>query len=339
MDIRVETTRNIEPGAWAALLDNSSDATPFHMLSWISACSLTFGYKSLFLLARLQNGDILAGLPFLEETGLLSRVFRKYHSLPWGCYGSVIARDGLEPSISSSLLTHLLSVLAQQHAYRATVVDFSGNGRYLAKYASRRIDTFTHVLMLDRPPEEIYDRFDYSIKKNIRKAQRSNVVVRDANTLDEVDIYYNMTQAIARKYARPSYSRELFRRIFQLMVPRGEARITLAFHNDKPLAGALHIISKRQIFNWLTASYPDDLGYRPNDALDSFMIEWASRNGLEAYNFGGSPLNAAGLIRFKEKWGACKKTYTVYEIENMPKSLMLIQRSKALLMPQRTSNA
>jgi hypothetical protein len=309
------------------------------LLSWISTCSYAFGYKPLFLIARLQDGDILAGLPLLEETGPLSHVFRKYHSMPWGCYGSVVARDDLEPSIASGLVTHLLSFLEHQPAYRATLVDFSGTGSDFAKHASRRIDTFTHILALDRPPEEIYDRFDYSIKKNIRKAQRSNVVVRDAQTIDDVDIYFEMTQAIASKYGRPSYSRELFRGVFQLMVPRGEARFTLAFRDDQPLAGTMHLVDKRQIFNWLTASYPDGLEYRPNDALDSSMIEWASRKGLKAYNFGGSPPDAPGLIKFKEKWGAGKKTVSIYEIEKIPVPLRIAQRGKLLVTRRGTRSS
>jgi CelD/BcsL family acetyltransferase involved in cellulose biosynthesis len=330
MDPYVEITRDIEPDAWGTLVNNSADATPFHLLSWISAWSQAFGFKPLFLVVRRENGDIVAGLPVLEELRLNVPIFREYHSLPWGCYGSVVVRDGIDASVCSSLLMRFLSLVKGRHVYRTTMVDFTGTGRFLADYASKTTKVFTHVLPLDRPFEEIYANYDYTIKKNIAKSKRNNVVVRDVRTLDEVDDYYDMTCAIAKKYDRPAYSRELFRSIYRFMVPRGEARFTLAFHDDKPLAGALHIIGHGQIFNWLTASYADGLEYRPNDALDSFMIEWASRNGVKSYNFGGSPSDATGLIRFKEKWGARKKSYQVYEIEGMPKMVKAIRRARVL---------
>jgi lipid II:glycine glycyltransferase (peptidoglycan interpeptide bridge formation enzyme) len=185
----------------------------------------------------------------------------------------------------------------------------------LSKYATKCVPVFGHVLPLTAPLESIEANYDYSIRKNLRTATRSGVVVRDATSHEDVDLYYALTQAVADKYKRPPYPCELFHNIFQEMVLRGEAKLPLAFRGDDPVSGALHVMTKSHVFNWLTASNPKHLECRPNEAVISSMIRWAVQRGSTVYNLGASPVDAEGLIRFKEKWGARRQGYTIYEID------------------------
>lgn len=318
MDIKLNITRNIDPNRWDELLNKSSDATPFHLLSWITAWSLTFGYKPLFLVALDYNDSIIAGMPILEipsYTGLCI----EYHSLPWGGYGSIIMRDDAEPEIYRHIIIRFLDLLQRWNVNKGIAVDFNDNNPFWTHFATNIQESTAYILPLDRPIEDIYRQYDRSIKKNIRTAKKTNVIVRDIEKIDEVKTYHSITQAVARKYCREQYPRQLFMNIYRLMTPRGEAKFTLALRDNKPLAGVLHICNNRHVFNWLTASYPECYQYRPNEALISNIIEWASKKGAKIYNLGSSPNDAHGVIRFKRKWGTTGKTYKIYEVERISK--------------------
>jgi hypothetical protein len=315
MSFTIDITTEISPEQWQEFLDHSPNATPFHLQSWITVLSLTFGYKPLYLVAREADGTIVAGMPILERRFFYG-ILREYHSLYGGSYGSVILRKDCDEKISVEILTYFLQLLKSQNVSRAYVVDFNDTGSYLAKFTSNIQEVFTHILALDRPLEVICSNYHYSTRKNIKKAERNNIIVRDIEELDEVDVYYKITQAVAQKYKREAYSRELFFNIYKFMVPRGEAKFSLTYRDGQPLSGALHLLANGHIFNWLMPSYPDYLEYRPNEALVFSVIDWALKNGGKIYNFGGSPPDAAGLIRFKENWGTKKKLYRLYELDS-----------------------
>jgi CelD/BcsL family acetyltransferase involved in cellulose biosynthesis len=128
-------------------------------------------------------------------------------------------------------------------------------------------------------------------------------------------MYFEMTKVLAQKYNRIPYPKKLFDHVYDIMVPRGEAKFTLTWRDGRPLSGAMHLIEQGHVFNWLMPSYPEHLEHRPNEALIRSILQWAHANGCTLYNFGGSPPDASDLIRFKEKWGAKKQMYQIYGFE------------------------
>jgi lipid II:glycine glycyltransferase (peptidoglycan interpeptide bridge formation enzyme) len=74
------------------------------------------------------------------------------------------------------------------------------------------------------------------------------------------------------------------------------------------------LVKGGHVFNWLTVSKAEFLDHRPVELIDASVIEWAVKNGNSVYNFGASPPDAVGLIKFKEKWGAKKHSYKTYTI-------------------------
>lgn len=277
------------------------------------------------MIASELDGTLLAGIPVLEMP-IHRGILREYESLPWGCYGSVIMRNDSSPDCIGAVLTRYLNLVLSPLCLGGTVVDFAGNSSMLSNAATSVGDNFTHVLKLGRPLEEISRDYDYSIKKNLKKAERNSVFVRDANAAREVEAYCDLSDEVAKKYNRPPYSRDFFRNVYELMTPLGHARFTLAFQHERPIAGTLHIISGNHIFNWLTVSNPSFLDLRPVEAIIATMISWAVSEGYETYNFGSSPGHAEGVIRFKEKWGAERILYKTYYLNKLSMTASLISR-------------
>jgi hypothetical protein len=286
---------------------------------------VTFGCRPLYVIASEPDGTLLAGIPVLQ-TPVNRGILREYHCLPWGCYGSVIARHNSSPACIAAVLARYLTLLRGSTCLGGTVVDFAGNSSMLSAVATSVSENFAHVLKLDRPMDEIYRDYDYSIKKNLKKAERNSVFVRDANEPGEIEAYCNLSDAVANKYGRAPYSRELFRAVYRLMAPLGHARFTLAFRYGCPIAGTLHIINRNHIFNWLTVSDPDFLDLRPVEAIIAAIIPWAASEGCQIYNFGASPSDAEGVIHFKEKWGAERTLYKTYHFKRLSTTASQISR-------------
>jgi lipid II:glycine glycyltransferase (peptidoglycan interpeptide bridge formation enzyme) len=329
MNFDIDVIAEVPFDKWQVLLDNSINVTPFHLQNWIDASALTYGYKPLYLIARDANGTILAGMPILESRSFRG-ILRAYHSQVGGSYGSVIIREDADPDILKKILARFDKFRKKWNVNKSIVVDFHNTSSYLSTIGFNYRDAFTHILNLNQTLEDIHNKYDYSIRKNIEKAKRNGIVVHTIESIEGVEEYYKITHAVAQKYNREPYPRELFLNIFRLMVPRGEAKFSLTFRGEQPLSGALHLISKGHIFNWLMPAYPEFLEYRPNEALVSSMIDWASENGFSIYNFGGSPTEALGLIQFKEKWGTKKWLYNIYEFESSSLIIKIINKLQYL---------
>jgi hypothetical protein len=274
---------------------------------------MTFGYRPLYIVASDINDALLAGLPILESQ-LCGGLLREYHCLPWSCYGSVVQRSDSRSSDVQAILNRLVDLTMHQRCHNATLVDFAGNCSMLARFATYKSEHFAHVLILDRPLDELVRNYAYSIRKNLNKAERSGVFVRDADSLSDIEAYCDMAHEVAIKHQRKPYPRDLFRNIFQLMIPAGDARFTLAFQNERPIAGALHLVQNNQVFNWLSVCHHKFLEFRPVESIIASVVEWAVAKGYRNYNFGASPKDALGLMRFKEKWGSKKTSYEIYEL-------------------------
>jgi hypothetical protein len=63
--------------------------------------------------------------------------------------------------------------------------------------------------------------------------------------------------------------------------------------------------------NWLPVSIESSWPLRPNNFLIARTLETLCQAGYLEYNFGASPHDAAGLIRFKEGWGATPRPLVV----------------------------
>jgi CelD/BcsL family acetyltransferase involved in cellulose biosynthesis len=322
---RIKVCRNISAHLWGNLLAHSASATPFSSQSWMRAWSVSFGCRPLYVIASEPDGTLLAGIPVLE-TPVHQGILREYQCLPWGCYGSVITRDASSPDCIAAVLARYLNLLRGSTCLGGTVVDFAGNSSMLSEVATSVSENFAHVLKLDRPMEEIYRDYDYSIKKNLKKAERNSVFVRDADAPAEIEAYCDLSDAVAKKYGRAPYSRDFFRNVYRLMTPLGHARFTLAFQHGRPIAGTLHIINGKHIFNWLTVSNPDFLDLRPVEAIIAAIIPWAVSEGCQIYNFGASPSDAEGVIHFKEKWGAERALYKTYYLNKLSTTASQISR-------------
>jgi len=193
--------------------------------------------------------------------------------------------------------------------------DYSNKCQYLKNLGFECKNDFLHLLELRPPFNRLYEEiFKRCIRKNVRSATEKGIVLEEVKNISQVEQYYNIAaDTYLRHGDKMRYSLDFYKNIFNIMSPKMLIKWHLAKKDNIVVAGTLHFIYKDMIFDFLNASHKEYQNLRPNDLLVYSMIKWGVENGYKYYNFGASPSEAKGLIRFKENWGAKKVEYLIYE--------------------------
>lgn len=305
------TLSQIDPAAWERLFVAAPGATPFHNLGWLAALSDTYPSVRAGAIVIAEGSKYLGGFPFaLEKRKKLIPVVT---SLPFGTYGGPLVRGDAAPDVLPALWEAFGRVFRRRRALSATVIDYFGMSRPQLHGFTERLG-FTHRIALDADYEYVRRKvYSQNIRKNVRQSKERGVRVALVDDESGVRAYAKIaTHTLTRRGTRP-FPEELFLNIYRRMGER--SLFHLAYHEDEPVAGVVHLVGAESVMNWLTSSYKEAWSLRPNNALVDGTIRLAIERGIPWYNFGGSDENDLNLIRYKESWGAERYDYRVWRHE------------------------
>jgi hypothetical protein len=155
-----------------------------------------------------------------------------------------------------------------------------------------------------------------NVMRNVRKALDDGVEVRDIEAPDQVDRLYDLyVDTMRRKTAPTTWTRRFLRALYERLVVPGQARMPLAWHEGRIVAGVVLIRSGEIVYYFFGASDAEALAHRPNDLLFSEAIRRSAADGCRTFDFMTSRSADEGLIRFKEKWGGRPKPLRIYRTE------------------------
>ncbi|GHO95816.1 hypothetical protein KSF_058640 [Reticulibacter mediterranei] len=178
----------------------------------------------------------------------------------------------------------------------------------------------TYQLALPEHPDLL--RLDSKIRRAVKKASRSGMRVRDAETIGELKAWYDLyLQTMRRLVALPKPYR-FFEQAWRRLHPEGVLRLLLA---EQVQAGQSRLIAGILLLQWgQTVSYSfagwrrEDQNLRPNDLLHWHAIQSACEEGGRWYDFGNVRVGNQGLIQFKRKWGAETASIYRYSYPSVP---------------------
>lgn len=162
-----------------------------------------------------------------------------------------------------------------------------------------------HGLSLAGTPEEVHARASAGTRRNIRTAGASGLRVVADTDLRSVRRLHRLHVGLRkRKYRLLAQPVALFERLWSAFAPRDALLTVLAYVGDEPVAGALYLVWNDVLYYKFGASIAEALPRRPNEAVHSTAISWATRRGLRLLDWGLSDLDQPGLLRYKRKWGS-----------------------------------
>ncbi len=279
---------------WQTYAQSHPDSSIFHHRRWIELLHQQYGFE-IELRCLRENGEIRAAIPFLKTRSL--RGTRKLISLPFTDYLHVLSE-------SASATEQLCHLLRDELEGQFDTVMIRGvqpiDGLAFASHHVR------HELSTEAPLEVLEQKFESSIRRNLRKALKQELVFEQRNDRNAIETFYRLHVLTRRKLGVPVQPTKYFQRLYEKLIEPGLGVVGVVSRHGTPLAAVVLLGFNRRLVYKYAASDPAALQYRPNDWLVFNAIRIASEQDYDCFDFGITDKQQDGLRRFKSKWGAAE---------------------------------
>jgi CelD/BcsL family acetyltransferase involved in cellulose biosynthesis len=290
---------------WDSLVASHPQSTVFHGAAWARVLRDTYGHVPLYV-ARFQGSRLLGLLPLMEVSSALKG--RRGVSLPFTDSCSALCADGFD----GRALYQTAMETGRKRGWkylecRSTDVSWDGSTPSLAYYI--------HTIDLRIGAEKLFETFESSVRRAVRKAQEAGLRVEFESGMDAMRTYFALHCRTRSRHGLPPQPFRFFENIQRHMMESGQGFVATVRMEKRPVAGAVFFLQGRQALYKFGAS---DYGFqqlRPNDLLMWAAIQHCAERGLHVLNLGRTSLSNEGLRRFKLGLGSAEETiqYAKYD--------------------------
>jgi lipid II:glycine glycyltransferase (peptidoglycan interpeptide bridge formation enzyme) len=282
---------------WKAFVSTHPDASVFHQVEWLETLKSCYGYVPVALTLSLPGSPLENGLVFCEVRSPLTG--KRLVSIPFS--------DHCEPLISDpeelELFVANLAERVEKHRWKyfelRPILHTPDDKRNLGisqNYYFHRLDL--------RPSEQaLFKRFHKdSVQRKIRRAEREDLCYAEGNSETLLHHFYKLMIMTRRRQGLPPQPLKWFRSLVTCMGK--DAQIRIALKGDSPVASIITLTNKKSLVYKYGCSDSRFSNLGGMALLFWNAIQQAKANGLEELDMGRSDIANAGLITFKEHWGA-----------------------------------
>ena len=302
----VAIVNSLNEQVWREFVDQHPQGNIFHTPEMFHVFERTRGCQPKLWAAVGDSGQVLALLLPVQITlveGLLRHLTTRSIA-----YGSVLY--SLDPD-GEEALTVLMRTYLREARHKALFTEL----RHLSD--SRPIQTVLnqcgfiyedyqdYLIDVDRSIEDIWQSITKGCRKSIRKFRNKEVVISEIHDRSDLPIFYNLLQQTYKRAGVPLADISLFEAVFDILVPKGMAKMLVARVKNDHVAASLEAPYKDMIYSWYSGFDRDSRAVNPNDGLVWYILEWGAKNGYRCYDFGGAGVagEAYRVRDFKAKYG------------------------------------
>ena len=283
--VSLATPGDQEP--WDTFVNTRADAAGYHAWNWRRVFTNAFGHEPVYLIAR--HGEQVAGvLPLVQIKSLLFG--NSLTSLPFLNYGGVIA------DTANAAETLIAAATEQAQARRCKHVELRHVARQFPDLPCK-----THKVAMHLPlTATIWDDLDRKVRNQIRKAEKSGLVVERGGEALLGD-FYTVFARNMRDLGTPVYSRRLFQEVLRTFPDRAQLHIVRL--KNQPIAAGLTYRTASMVQLPWASSIREFNSLCANVLLYWDAIQFAQSTGAGVFDMGRSTPNE-GTFKFKAQWGA-----------------------------------
>lgn len=287
---------------WREFVDRHPDASVFHTVGWLEALRTTYGYQPAAITTSAPGSPLSNGIVYCRVNSWLTG--RRLVSLPFSDHCEPLfdgndSRDELLPALSRAVADEGLKY-------------FEIRPLKMPAHPScpRPSDHFCfHALDLRPPLEKIWAGFHKDcVQRKIRKAEKESLEIRTGRSGQILEDFYSMQKATRRRQGAPVQSKAWFRNLSECMGDK--LKIRAAYKNGLPLAAILTLShGNRCVFKYACS----DSKYNALGGIQLLLwqvIRDAREAGAQELDLGRSDPGHAGLVAFKDRWGAARADIT-----------------------------
>jgi hypothetical protein len=300
------------PG-WDHLIALHRDAGCFHTSAWAKVLHKTYKHHPFYL--RFSRGRRLAALiPLMEVRSPFTG--RRGVCLPFS--------DACEPLVfdpdSVDLVMDRVVDFAQERRWRHLEIR---GGKTFQPASSSAAIFYGHTLDLRRRVEELADRFDSSVRRAIRKAERSNISVFVDRNRQAITDFYRLHVQTRRRHGLPPQPASFFLNIYEYLIKPGLGFTVLAKRESRPIAAAIFFRFGKNALYKYGASDKRFQEFRANNLVMWQGIQLLARTGVEKLHFGRTDCENDGLRRFKLSWGTKEEAIDYFRVDPSGRKCLL----------------
>jgi hypothetical protein len=316
MKFRVLDRDELDIPAWDDLAGGGSF---FHTTSWADICVDGIGNRARSIFLILYDDDrLIAGMP-----AVITRRFgmSTLSSMPFGTYGAPIFAPGAAKDNHRQFMIYLDRFMQTEKFSGVTIADFEGSLSEWDGSGIRRGHCLTHVISLDDTDEY---RPHKKIEYDIRAGQKVESKIIRIDSPSRVAEFYRLYRMTEKRHGTrgPRRGLSFFEAVYNHLAGSGKLYWTGLTVEGSLVGSQIHFIHGETLFNWQTVSDYEMRRYKPSQLLMDDAIRYAAEQGLTKVNLGASPPEAAGLIRYKERWQGEKIEYDLLTVRSWYRRLL-----------------
>jgi CelD/BcsL family acetyltransferase involved in cellulose biosynthesis len=297
---------------WDDLVSRHPAASAFHLRGWLAALKDTYGYQP-FAVTSAEPGEPL-------EDGLVACRIRSWLtgtrivSLPFTDHCDMLVSDAAS---EQRLLDRMIEEGQRERCSYLELRPLSAPASLESGFQPSETFCF-HELDLAPGLDELHKGLHKdSIRRKIRRAEESHLSYETGCGDEFVEAFYHLLLITRRRHHLPPQPKSWFRNLVKRM---GDAvRIRLARKDGAAIAAILTLRHRSKVIYKYGCSDGafHQLGGMP--FLFWKLIEESKNSGADSIDFGRSEIENEGLIAFKSKFGAAKRTLTYFRYPQVSK--------------------
>jgi CelD/BcsL family acetyltransferase involved in cellulose biosynthesis len=293
----------LQDSRWNDFVAQHPRASVFHTNAWLEALRRTYGYEPFAFTTAPPGAALLNGLVFCRVESWLTG--RRLVSLPFSdhCEPLLDAADDLSNFLSTveqSFRPEKLRYVEMRplHTFDAATTLY----RSTYSYSFHQLDLRPDLASL------FNNCHKDSTQRKIRRAAREGLVYQEGRSESLLDSFYRLYLLTRRRHQVPPLSRRWFRTLIDCF---GETlNIRIASKAGRPVAAILTLRYRSTLVYKYGCSDAQFNNLGGMHLLIWRSIQDAKQEGLTILDLGRSDCENAGLITFKDRWGASRSTLT-----------------------------
>jgi Acetyltransferase (GNAT) domain len=290
---------------WDRLIVSHPDYTFFHSTAWAKVLHKTYHHEPVYLRC-CRNGKTVALIPMMDVRSPLTG--RRGVCLPFTDFCGPLTFDGGD----SVLVMDKLSELARDRKWKHFEIR---QGKPLQPSATPVVAFYGHMLDLRGSTEDLFARLKSSVRRALRKADRSDLSVQVTGTREAILEYYQLHIQTRRRHGLPPQPVSFFLNIYDEVIKPGLGFVAMARLGSRPIAGAVFFQFGSKAVYKFGASDERLQDLRGNNLIMWEGTRFLAQNGAESLHFGRTSLDNDGLRRFKLTWGTQEETIAYFKFD------------------------
>lgn len=283
----------------------------FFTSNWVRVLQEAYNYTPKYFVSYNSDEKIHTAIPVMEITSHITG--KRGVSLPFTDFCEPIS-NGNSNEVYKELMNY-----AKSKNWKS--IEFRGGNKFFDNIAPSSF-YYHHSLDLTRNINEIYSHFFSSNKRNIKRAIKEGVKVEFTNEPKAVKTFYDLNCLTRKRHGLPPQPYSFFKKVYKYILSDGLGIISLAYFEEKPIAGGVFFhFGKKAIYKF-GASEIKYQHLRPNNLIMWETLKYYNSKEFKDFSFGKTEPDNQGLRRFKLAWGSDEEKIFTYKYDLVKESFV-----------------